>query len=127
MGLLSREQILAATDRRFEDVPVPEWGGSVRVRSLTGAERDRWEAACQVGGKFSIDRLREKLLAACIVSDEGKPLFSEGDIGLLAEKNAAALTRLFDVARRLNGIGAQDVEELTKNSETGLSAGSTLD
>jgi len=47
---------------------------------------------------------------------EGAKLFSEGDIGLLAEKNAAALTRLFDVARKLNAIGAQDVEDLVGNS-----------
>ena len=39
-GLLSKEQILAAEDLPHKDVPVPEWKGTVRVRALTGFERD---------------------------------------------------------------------------------------
>ena len=126
--LLGRAEILGKDDRTLKDVPCPEWGGKVRVQSLTGTERDQWEMACQEQkGKekvFSTDKLREKLLSFCLVDSEGKKLFSEGDIALLAEKNAAALTRLFDVARKLNGIGIQDVEELTKNSSGDPSADS---
>jgi hypothetical protein len=126
---LSREAILGMDDRTYQDVKVREWRGLwVRVQSLTGVERDQWEAACQEekGGekKFTTDKLREKLLAFCLVDQDGAKLFSEGDIALLAEKNAAALTRLFDVARKLNGIGAQDVEDLTKNSEAAPSGDS---
>jgi len=126
--LLGRAEILGKQDRTYQDVNVPEWGGKVRVQSLTGTERDQWETACQEQrGKdkvFSTDKLREKLLSFCLVDAEGKKLFSEGDIALLAEKNAAALTRLFDVARKLNAIGTQDVEELTKNSEAAPSGAS---
>ena len=39
LELLDRATILAADDLRHVDVDVPEWGGVVRVRSLTGAER----------------------------------------------------------------------------------------
>jgi hypothetical protein len=120
MKYLSREAIFKADDRVYQDVMVSQWGGVVRVRSLSGAERDQWEAACQeeVRGekKFTTDKLREKLLAFCLVDAKGDKLFTEGDIALLAEKNAAALTRLFDVARKLNAIGAQDVEDLVGNS-----------
>jgi hypothetical protein len=126
--LLGRAEILGKKDRTHQDVKVNEWGGLVRVQSLTGTERDQWEEACQEQrGKdkvFSTKQLREKLLSFCLVDAEGKKLFSEGDIALLADKNAAALTRLFDVARKLNGIGAQDVEELTKNSEAAPSGDS---
>lgn len=126
---LSREAILAQDDRTYQDVKVREWAGVVRVRSLTGAERDQWEAACQEekqGQKvFSTDKLREKLLSFCLVDAAGTQLFSEGDIGLLAEKNAAALTRLFGVAMKLNAIGAQDVEELVGNSGAGQAGSST--
>ena len=125
---LSREAILAMEDRTYQDCRIKEWGGMVRVQSLTGTERDQWEAACQEekGGekKFTTDKLREKLLSFCLVDAEGNKLFSEGDIALLAGKNAAALTRLFTVASKLNGIGAQDVEELTKNSEAAPSGDS---
>ncbi|MFE3382837.1 hypothetical protein [Streptomyces anulatus] len=41
---LSAEQILDADDLAIEDVPVPEWGGTVRVKGMSGTERDRFEA-----------------------------------------------------------------------------------
>ena len=129
--LLGRAEILAVNDRTYQDVPTKEWklGSAVRVQSLTGTERDQWEEACQEQkGKdrvFSTKQLREKLLSFCLVDAEGNKLFSEGDIALLAEKNAAVLTRLFDVARKLNGIGTQDVEELVKNCGADPSGSST--
>ena len=42
-SLLTREAILARDDEQSETVEVPEWDGSVRVRGLTGRERDLWE------------------------------------------------------------------------------------
>ncbi len=45
MGLLTKDDILGADDLATEDVEVPEWGGCVRVRALTGTERDAFEAA----------------------------------------------------------------------------------
>lgn len=126
---LSREDILGRQDRTYKDVKTPEWGGLVRVQSLSGAERDQWEEACQEekGGekKFTTKQLREKLLTFCLVDQAGARLFSEADIAALAEKNAGALTRLFEVARKLNGIGAQDVEDLVKNSGADPSGSST--
>jgi len=44
MTLLTRDQILQAQDIARETVSVPEWGGSVLVRGLTGQERDAYEA-----------------------------------------------------------------------------------
>ena len=41
MSLLSAAEILAADDLPTEDVEVSEWNGTVRVRALTGAERDK--------------------------------------------------------------------------------------
>ena len=37
---LTAEAITAAQDPAHEDVHVPEWGGWVRVKALSGAERD---------------------------------------------------------------------------------------
>ena len=42
MSLLSKEAILAAQDLPSEDVEVPEWGGTVRVRGLDGKGRDEY-------------------------------------------------------------------------------------
>jgi hypothetical protein len=42
---LTRDAILQAPDLQGEDVAVPEWGGTVRVRGLSGAQRDAYEAS----------------------------------------------------------------------------------
>ena len=44
MALLTKEQILRVKDIETRKVNVPEWGGDVMVRSLTGAERDYFES-----------------------------------------------------------------------------------
>lgn len=119
---LSRDVILAATDVQFEDVEVPEWGGKVRVKSLTGKERDALESSMIVGkGKnkdVSLSNLRAKLVAQSVVDEQGMAIFTDEDIPALGAKSAAALNRVYEVAQRLSGITQDDVDELTKNSET---------
>jgi len=128
---LSREQILKVDDLQFEDVEVPEWGGVVRVRGLTGTERDAFEESIidQRGKKTRVvmANLRAKLVAQSIVDEDGRRLFSERDVGALGEKSAAALQRVFNAAQRLSGISDEDVEELVKNSSDGQSDGSISD
>jgi hypothetical protein len=129
----SREEILGAQDIQYEDIPVPEWGNKfVRVKSLNGEERDEVEASMTKmrGNKpeLNMQNMRAKLLVRSCVDGDGKRLFSsDGDVLALTKKSAAALNRLFIVAQRLSGITAEDVEELTKNSEEGKSDGSGSD
>ncbi|MFI8988666.1 hypothetical protein ACIG63_27260 [Streptomyces antimycoticus] len=119
---LSADQILGADDLDYEDVPVPEWGGTVRVRELPGTERDKFEAQF-VGGKDGasiraegLEGFRARLAAAAIVDADGKPLFrSAAETKRLGEKSANALQRVVDAAMRLSGMGEQDVAELTGN------------
>lgn len=119
---LSRDAILAVDDVQFEDVDVPEWGGKVRVKSLTGKERDALESSMIVGkGKnanVNLSNLRAKLVAQAVVDENGMRVFGDDDIAALGAKSAAALTRVYEVAQRLSGITQEDVDELTKNSET---------
>jgi hypothetical protein len=125
MSLLTREEILQADDLPTEDVPVPEWGGTVRVRTLKGVERDRFEDSIteQRGKQAHViaENLRAKLVALSIVDEQGRRLFDRADVRKLGEKSAKALDRVFDVAQRLSGISDDDVEELVKNSLNGQS------
>lgn len=128
--MLSREDILSIEDRTTEDVPVPEWGGTVRVRSLTGAERDAYEAGIvQVSGngtkKINLKNLRGRLVSLTCVDEDGNRLFTDEDAIALGEKSASALERLFDVARRLSGLSEDDVEELAEGFADAPSGGST--
>ena len=115
---LNKKDILTANDIVKELVNVPEWGGDVWVRGMTGRQRDQFEASIiQTKGKdrsLNMDNIRAKLAGMTICDEEGKRLFSDADIAELSNKSAVALQRIFIVAQRLSGIGAQDVEVLAE-------------
>lgn len=116
--LLGRDAILAADDRPWKDVPVPEWGTSqaVRVRTLNGLERDAFDAAMYDGRvKGALPNVRASLVAACAIDAQGVRLFSDGDAEALAQKSALVLDRLYDAAAALNGIGQTKIGELEGN------------
>lgn len=125
MPILTREQILATPELLTETVPVPEWGGEVIVKALSGAERDRFEAGCMVQkGKrqeLRLENIRARLVALSVVDEQGRRMFSEGDVVALGRKFASALAKIYDAACRLSGITDQDIEELEKNSLSGQS------
>lgn len=131
---LSRDDILNAPDLLFEPVPVPEWGGEVIIRSLTGEERDAWEASRRqvrnAGTKhqeviITSDNARAGLLVKCIVDEAGERRFTDRDIPALGKKSGKVLDRLFDVAARLSGISDDAEDELEGNSEAPTASGAS--
>jgi len=117
--MLTRDQILSADDLKRETVAVPEWGGDVLIRTMTGTERDAFEASLQGGGKsgkINTANIRARLVSLTAVDEAGGRLFADSDMATLGGKSAAALDRCSAVAMRLNGMSAKDVEELGKNS-----------
>lgn len=118
MAILTRKQILEANDITTEVVEVPEWGGEVLVKALTGSERDSLEKSLVEMRKKQVvikDNIRAKFVAASVVDESGDMLFTEADIAALGQKSAAALERVFKVAQKLAGLSDSDVEELEKN------------
>lgn len=121
--LLSRDEILAVEDRAsIETVEVPEWGGAVQVRPLSGAERDRYEASMVKyrrlpDGRVEVesvdtDNLRARLVSLSVIDTEGNRMFHESDVLTLGDKSAAALDRVFSVAQRVSHLTERDVEAL---------------
>lgn len=121
---LTRDAILAAKDIKIEEVSVPEWGGKIYVKGMTGAERDRFESSLiEIRGKkqtTNLSNTRAKLAALTVCEKNGILLFTEADVHALGEKAAAPLNRIFEVARRLSGLSDEDVAELTKELEDPL-------
>lgn len=117
--LLTRDDILQAQDLPTERVSVPEWSGEVLVRGLTGAERDKFEASIVVrkGNRtdFNPDNMRAKLVALCVIDEQGNRLFTDDDVKILGKKSATALDRVFQVAQRLSGLQPGAIEEAEKN------------
>lgn len=126
---LSRDQILEAKDLETREVDVPEWGGTVLVRALSGTDRDAYEASLvQIRGKQQVPNLaniRAKLVARAVVDEDGNRLFTDADIKALGQKSAAALGRVFTVAAEMSGLDDKDIEEIEGNSDAAQSGAST--
>jgi hypothetical protein len=116
---LTRDLILSVNDIQQEVVDVPEWGGKVLVRGMTGSQRDLFErTVVQTKGKnveANFENFRAKLLIWTVVDAEGTRLFRETDVVALGKKSAAAMSRVAEVASRLSGLSTEDVEELTES------------
>ncbi len=127
MSLLTKSAILGASDLPHEDVAVPAWGGSVRVRTMTGAERDEFRSTIASEDGVPVGKFSAALLAATCIDEAGKRLFSMDDMEALQAKSASSLDAPAAVAMRLNGLGATAVEDAAKNSESGQSGDSGSD
>jgi hypothetical protein len=117
-----RDIILSAPDLKREAVEVPEWQTpdgkpvTVHVSEMNGHERSAWSAeAFDDEGKVVTAAIRSRLLVHCLTDEAGTPIFSAADIDALEKKNPTTLTRLFEVAKRLNGLGVEAVEDAKKN------------
>jgi len=128
MKLLNKAAILGAEDLKHEDVPVPAWGGTVRVRVMTGAERDEFRGAIATDeGNIPMGKFSAALLAATCIDETGARLFDVEDMDMLQEKSAAALDVLAAVAMRINGLGGGAVSDAAKNSASTQSEDSGSD
>ena len=112
--VLNKSQILGANDLKTEVVSVPEWGGDVIVRTLTGTEREQFENACGDTNRKATD-IRARLCALSIVDDKGDRVFGEKDIEALGKKSITALIKVFDAAQKINGLTVTD--DVVKNLE----------
>lgn len=114
---LTRDNILAVEDKKQRQIYVPEWGGVVYVRIISGRERDAFEMTIQAapGGKRNMNDFRARFAALVLSDKEGKPLFSPADVQALTAKAAAPLHRILMIGQELNGFTDEAVEEMVKN------------
>lgn len=133
MAFLTKDQITAADDRKFEDVDVPEWGGTVRVLGMSGTARNAYQESVVVIGangkpqRVNLNDQLAKLVGKCLVGEDFQRLFSDKEVKELGKKNGAVLDRLSDVAKRLSGLDESAVEDAEENSEADQSGASTSD
>ena len=85
---LTRDQIIEKDDVQIEEVPVPEWGGTVLIRGMSGLQREQFEAsirfekpaanrAARRRGETETDvdtkMLRERMVVWCAVDERRRP------------------------------------------------------
>lgn len=117
--MLSAADILKAEDLPVQCVAVPEWGGDVYVATLRADERDELEESwLKIRNADSNEGFRAYCVAFCLCEADGKRLFNDGVLEAaraLGKRSAKPVSRLFDVACKLNGLTGNDVKELEKN------------
>jgi len=116
--MLSKDEIFACNDVRIEEVSVPEWGGTVYVKTITAKEQDAWSAEVTDQKKENKANFQASFLVMCICNESGELLFDRSDADMLGNKSAGALNKVFNVASGLNGLSPGDVKELEKNLVT---------
>lgn len=119
---LTREQILSNKSFRSKVIEIPEWGGEVRLKAMSGADREAMEAAVyeDVGGKMQLKKgvsYIAEMLIRTWCDDDGNLLFKPDEINLIQEKDAVILARIFKVATEVNGLSGEEEREIEKNSE----------
>ncbi|MFM9634385.1 hypothetical protein ACKI10_43390 [Streptomyces galilaeus] len=133
MALLTRDQINSAVDRKWEDVPVPEWGegAQVRLMELTAADRGYIEAGSVVAQgqapQLKVESLkvyRQKIVAFGLVDEKFERLYSNKEIGELDKKSGQVIERLAAKVQELSGMGRFAVKEAEGNSDAAPSGSS---
>jgi hypothetical protein len=114
-SFLTKEQIMQAQDLKTETVHIPEWGGDVQVRTITAKERDDFEKQLISGDQTDLENIRAKFVAATVVDENGKLMFTKLDLVDLGKKSASAMDKLFEVGQKLAGLKKEEVEEMVKN------------
>lgn len=117
--MLTREQLLTSFTRRYDYVDTIV--GRLRIQNLNEAETAAFQAG-QVTAKGEISEAyqkirRQRLVAACLVDDDGKKLLSQpGDAAQLANVDGAVITAVFVAALKHCGLNKLDEEDSKKNS-----------
>ncbi len=120
--ILTLEEIKAAGDLPREEVPVPEWGGSVVVQGISVAEGMALLRQMQ-DAKGEIDPEKAALLAFAYGVVE--PQISRDDLEWLKQKSLGAVTRVTQAFMRLSGLDQAALKEAQKNSSATASGASS--
>jgi len=116
MAILTKEAISKVKDLVTEDVEVPEWGGTVRVKMMTAQERDVYELSIYEDEQNNrSENVRARLCVSVMIDEKGNRIFGLNEVKVLGKKSAKAVNRVFEVARKLNAIGDDEVKEIEKN------------
>ena len=115
--ILTADDIWAVDDIEERVVPVPQWNGAVRIRTLSQKQanelRRRATRRNAINGKDEIDN---DLLEALLFT-EGviEPQFTMADYGKLQQKSMAAMSLILREVMDASGLTDAAVREATKS------------
>lgn len=112
---LTVSDILAANDIVEEDVAVPEWGGSVRIRAFTKAKQLELRAMATDPRTGQVDEVRLEL--QIFIHGVIDPVFPPVHATELREKSAGAIDRVLKRIVAISGMSGGAIASATKSAE----------
>ena len=114
--MLSADDIWACQDIEERDVYVPQWRGSVRIKTFSKRQIDQMNAAARIRdrfGKESLDsvRLEAQLFCAGVI----EPHFEPDDYERLKDKSGVAVSTILNAIITANGLSELANAEATKS------------
>lgn len=119
--ILTAQQIWDAKDIEERVVPVPQWGGAVRIRTLTQKQSgDLRKKATRTNMVTKQSEIDNELLEALLFT-EGviEPRFTMADYGKLQEKSMAAVSLVLRNVMDASGLTEDAVKDATKSAVSG--------
>jgi hypothetical protein len=121
--ILNRDDVLGSEDIEMIDVEVPEWGGYIRLKTLSAAQAISFIELSQEQRAVILP----KMVVESAVNLDGSPVFKSGDEHLLKGKSLRAFIRLQSTILEMNGLGEKAVVQAKNGSdEAERSASSTV-
>lgn len=111
-----RNSIFAKNDIPSEQVDIPEWGITLEVRGMTGADRTRiLDLAVGTSGKVDLAIVYpEIVIGTCFDPETGEKVFEPGDRDAILAKSAQAIDRIAQVGMRLSGFTEEAADDAGK-------------
>lgn len=109
LPVLSSPSQLRTVKLARELVQVPEWGVSVWVWEMTGAEVESWRQSLMRKGKVELNPRAQRertarLLCRVIRDEQGNRMYSDHDAAMFMDMGSAGMERVAEVALRLSGL-----------------------
>lgn len=129
----TRDLIRHSDDAEMRTVVVPEWGVTVRIKSMSAADRAAtFQETSENNGAVKLDSFWGRIMTECIIEQDSFDRVFQADDAewLLSDKSADVISRLSEICMEVSGLSEEAINEAGKDSsgsEGTLSDDSTSD
>lgn len=127
--MLTRDMIAEAIDYEMIEKEIPEWGGTIFLRSMTAHNYDAMQVwFARFGGEKGsmqvllreepelLNGLKTTLISYCLCDKDGTFLFDDEEgRAILQSKSGTVIDRLYDAAMALNKLTEEEIVDEKKD------------
>lgn len=116
----TRDEVLSGSlETPWEQIDIPEWDGTFKLRPLTGAQAEEIqllaEQALSTGNYLCLRGMRGKVATWVVCDMDSEQFFKPDDAPKLTAKYNAVLTRIWGIVKVQNGLESKEAEAIEKN------------